>query len=89
VTAGPVLLLAASDDQQKAGPLGLLVLLLLCVACYFLFKSMSRHLRRVRDDFPDRTSPTTVDRLPATTGSEVDRPPAAPDAAGDPLPPIE
>ena len=44
--------LASAVDQQKAAPLGLFVLILLGVACYFLFKSMSGHLRRVRDDFP-------------------------------------
>ena len=43
---------AGGDDQDKAAPLGLFVLVLLGVASYFLFKSMSRHLRRVRDEFP-------------------------------------
>jgi hypothetical protein len=47
-----VVVVASEADQQKAAPLGLFVLILLGVACYFLFKSMSRHLRRVRDDFP-------------------------------------
>ncbi|MDT4935361.1 MAG: hypothetical protein QOK11_3253 [Pseudonocardiales bacterium] len=41
-----------SGESKKSGPIGLAVILLLCVACYFLFKSMSRHLRRVREDFP-------------------------------------
>jgi hypothetical protein len=39
-------------ESGKAGPLGLLVLVLLCLACYLLFKSMSRHLRKVRDEWP-------------------------------------
>jgi hypothetical protein len=39
-------------EGKKAGPIGLVVIVLLCVACYFLFKSMSRHLKKVRDDFP-------------------------------------
>jgi hypothetical protein len=47
-----VLVVASEVDQQKAAPLGLFVLILLGVACYFLFKSMSRHLRHVRDEFP-------------------------------------
>ena len=42
----------AAEDTGKAGPLGLLVLILLGIVCYFLFRSMSRHLRKVRDDFP-------------------------------------
>jgi len=41
-----------SGESKKSGPIGLAVILLLCVACYFLFKSMSKHLRRVREDFP-------------------------------------
>ena len=38
--------------RAKSGPIGLAVILLLCVACYFLFKSMSKHLRKVREEFP-------------------------------------
>ena len=53
----PTIVFAAGDDQQKAAPLGLFVLVLLGVACYFLFKSMSRHLKRVRDDFPAESPP--------------------------------
>jgi hypothetical protein len=45
--------LAKSGEAAKAGPIGLVVIVLLCVACYFLFKSMSKHLRRVRENFPD------------------------------------
>ena len=43
---------AAAPEDVKAGPLALLIILLLVVACYFLFRSMSRHLRRVPEDFP-------------------------------------
>ena len=39
-------------EGVKSGPLGLAAILLLCVAAYFLFKSMSKHLRKVRDEFP-------------------------------------
>jgi hypothetical protein len=51
-------LAASTDDDtgggenRKAGPLGLAIILLLAVACYFLFRSMSRRLRRVRENFP-------------------------------------
>ena len=48
----PSIFFAAGEDQQKAAPLGLFVLVLLGVACYFLFRSMTRHLKRVREDFP-------------------------------------
>jgi hypothetical protein len=45
-------LLAATGEAAKSGPLGLAVILALCVVCYFLFKSMSKHLRKVREEFP-------------------------------------
>jgi hypothetical protein len=46
-------LLAKTGEAAKAGPIGLAVIIILCIACYFLFKSMSKHLRRVRDNYPD------------------------------------
>ena len=48
-----VLAASRSGEGVKSGPLGLAVILVLCVAVYFLFKSMSKHMKRVRDDFPD------------------------------------
>ena len=47
-------LLARAKDGEgvKSGPIGLAVILLLCVAVYFLFKSMSKHLKKVREEFP-------------------------------------
>lgn len=42
----------ADGESKKSGPLGLAVILVLCAACYFLFKSMSKHLRKVREEFP-------------------------------------
>jgi len=44
--------LAKSGEAGKSGPIGFAVILVLCVACYFLFKSMSKHLRKVREEFP-------------------------------------
>lgn len=59
-----------SGESKKSGPIGLAVILLLCVACYFLFKSMSKHLRRVREDFPaDRAA-----RGDATQGAAPQEP---------------
>lgn len=43
---------AKDGEGVKSGPIGLAVILLLCVAVYFLFKSMSKHLKRVREEFP-------------------------------------
>jgi hypothetical protein len=44
--------LSAGGESKKSGPIGLAVILVLCVACYFLVKSMSKHLRKVREEFP-------------------------------------
>ena len=41
-----------TGECQKSGPLGLVVIIVLCIGCYFLFKSMSKHLKRVREDYP-------------------------------------
>jgi hypothetical protein len=41
-----------SGESKKSGPLGLVIIIVLCIGCYFLFKSMSKHLRRVREEFP-------------------------------------
>jgi hypothetical protein len=69
-TQGIVLadLVAKGGEAAKSGPIGLAVILLLCIVCYFLFKSMSKHMRKVREDFPVQGSdespapPSTADR---------------------------
>ena len=58
--------LAKTGEAAKAGPIGLAVILLLCIACYFLFKSMSKHMRVVREQFPDGQTP------PAPTPAPTD-----------------
>jgi len=40
-----------TGEAAKSGPWGLAIILLLCAGCYFLFKSMSKHLRKVREQF--------------------------------------
>ncbi|MDT4911065.1 MAG: hypothetical protein QOC66_193 [Pseudonocardiales bacterium] len=62
-------LLAKSGEAVKSGPIGLAVILLLCIACYFLFKSMSRHLKSVREEFPNdegAAPPTDPNAAPPT-----------------------
>ena len=44
--------LAKSGEAAKSGPIGLAVILILCIVCYFLFKSMSKHLKTVREQYP-------------------------------------
>jgi hypothetical protein len=75
-------LLAKSGEAMKSGPIGLAVILILCIACYFLFKSMSKHLKTVREDFPDATPapPADVD----VDGDGAPEPADAPRGADDP-----
>jgi hypothetical protein len=66
--------LAKTGEAAKSGPLGFAVILVLCVLCYFLFKSMSRHLKTVRERFPkDDADPPVAPAAP--TGEQT--PPAA------------
>lgn len=44
------------DEWGKAAPIGLLVIVLLCVAGYFLARSMSKQLKKVPDEFPEQPS---------------------------------
>jgi hypothetical protein len=66
-TSGDVLAKAKTGEADKAGPIGLVVILVLCIACYFLFKSMSKHLKKVRDDFPQDAGTGTG--VPGGSGS--------------------
>jgi len=68
----------SGGESKKAGPIGLAVILLLAVACLFLFRSMSKHLRRVRENFPDQD--TGAPSGPATAPPETPPPDAG---AGD------
>jgi hypothetical protein len=50
--AGARLLAASdSDDKGRGSPIGLFVVLILCVAVYFLWKSLNRHLRNLPESF--------------------------------------
>ncbi len=72
-------LLLAGEDSGKAGPLGLLVVVLLGIACYFLFKSMSGHLRKVQNGFdtpPVLRPATPPNAFPPAPHDTVDEPPA-------------
>jgi hypothetical protein len=79
--------LLAAPEADKAGPLGLLVIIMLGVAVYFLYRSMVRHMNKVPASFDD-TDPaepaTPADRQPPAgsqpTGSQppTDRRPGPP-----------
>jgi hypothetical protein len=80
-------LLARAKDGEgvKSGPLGLAAILVLCVACYFLFKSMSKHLKKVREEFPtDQPAPKPIAPMQSSDSAQssgdapaVDVPPAS------------
>ena len=77
-----VSVLAVSGEAKKSGPIGLAVILVLCVACYFLFKSMSRHLRKVREEFPgEGTEPGAGGQQP---GDEPAAEPSEPAESAEP-----
>ncbi len=77
-------LLAKTGEAAKSGPLGLALILVLCVACYFLFKSMSKHLKKVREQFPaerpaGEPAPVNDADAPAASGpAEEKAPPRTP-----------
>lgn len=75
-----VLAVVLADESKKSGPLGLVVILLLCIACYFLFKSMSRHMRRVREDFPRSAGGPGSPETPPTESAEPAEPADSPDS---------
>lgn len=77
--------LARTGEGQKSGPIGFAVILVLCVAAYFLFKSMSKHLKRVREEFPTDEKPAAEQAPLAGARAEVVRNhAAAPDEPTDP-----
>lgn len=69
-----VVVLAADqlpEDVGKAGPVGLLLTVLLAIAIVLLVKSMSRHLKRIPPSFDD-DGPRVV--VPDTPAELVDPP---------------
>jgi hypothetical protein len=78
---------SGSGESKKSGPIGLAVIIVLCVVCYFLFKSMSKHMKKVREEFPDPGpgAPSTGDGSAAAT----DRAAVPRAQRDDPTPPGE
>lgn len=73
--------LARSGEAAKSGPIGLAIILILCIVCYFLFRSMAKHMRKVHEQFPDDSAPTEQRRVPTPGQSPAggdDGQPAAP-----------
>jgi hypothetical protein len=57
-------LLLADSDVGKGSPIGLLVVLALVIAVYFLYRSMNRHLRNVPGKFDGSRKPQQAQRGP-------------------------
>jgi hypothetical protein len=47
-------------DFGKASPVGLLVVILLLIAVFFLVWSMNRHLKKAREHFAEAAAPAPV-----------------------------
>jgi hypothetical protein len=72
---------AKSGEAAKSGPIGLAVILVLCIVCYFLFKSMSKHMRKVREEFPGQQSSA---HTPGPSPSSAPAPSADPPSPAGP-----
>jgi hypothetical protein len=56
-----------------AGPMGLLIIVLLGIATIMLVRSMNKHLRRIPERFPDPAKPTDQAEAPsAAAGTPSD-----------------
>lgn len=51
--AAPKIPEGEGPEWGKAAPIGLLVIVLLCIAVWLLLRSMSKHMRIVRERFPE------------------------------------
>jgi hypothetical protein len=74
MTLYPVTLLAATEEQLpedvgKAGPLGLLLIVVLLIAVALLVRSMTTHLKRIPPSFDE---PEDVVRVPDDASEIVD-----------------
>jgi hypothetical protein len=81
---GSVGAVLADDDTDKGSPIGLFVVLILVVAVYFLWRSLSRHLRRIPESFDppagDGVESDSVVSAPVASAAEDSNHDAAADA---------
>jgi hypothetical protein len=56
------MILADGDSAFGAGFIAFVVVMALCLACYFLFRSMNRHLKGLPTKFP----PPSVEAIETT-----------------------
>jgi hypothetical protein len=85
--SGAQVLLAGNDDRDRGSPIGLFVILLLCIAVYILWKSLNKHLKRIPESFeppvqPDDTAGSASAQLTdATPDATTDATTGTSDAA--------
>ena len=65
----PAAQLLAESDSGKGSPIGLFVVLLLVIAVFLLYRSMTGHLRRLPEKFPSAGENAGPDEA---TGSTTD-----------------
>ncbi|MGX7678107.1 hypothetical protein ACSMXN_04330 [Jatrophihabitans sp. DSM 45814] len=58
--------LLADDDKDRGSPIGLFVVLILCIAVYFLWKSLNRHIKRVPESFDPPPTGDPAARVPVS-----------------------
>ena len=52
-----IALVAQEDGGIGAGPIGLVILLLMIVATFLLIRNMNMRIKRLPPEFPDQTRP--------------------------------
>lgn len=76
-------------EWGKAAPVGLLVILLLCIAVFFLLRSMVRRINKVPGEFEARAHDASEDGQIGSNNLSATEPPVigrAPDGAPEPEP---
>jgi hypothetical protein len=61
----------ADSDTGKGSPIGLFVVLLLVIAVYFLYRSLSRHLRNLPESFDKPAEPNQAEPSQATESNRA------------------
>jgi hypothetical protein len=66
--AAPAATLLADTDKGKGSPIGFFVILVLVIAVYFLYRSLSKHINRVPASFdpPDGSAVAPPEPAPTT-----------------------
>jgi hypothetical protein len=84
VIAGPALagaaVLADDDSAFGAGFIAFVVVVALCVASYFLFRSMNRHLKGLPTKFPQPLADDAEPPVATAPAAEAADTPQQPDA---------